>query len=332
MLSLTFVTFLLAGFSFSGAALGSTAAESQANSPIDSLNKPKSELSELADTSKAIFLGHNVSPSSYSLRAGHFSAGNFGIAAGITDQVTLATSPWLWSSYEAANIHMKWITERSKGSRVGAMVSYFETFGDQPFLKCVGDWEGYLCPNQTAELVEERRQANPMGYRFMEAISALPTRYQFQAVATHFLYGVDDGRQTYHFNLKFSYFFNDDRAYSIRIDPGSNEIRGQVDATVLIEHRANRKLRFGFETGFLGLNAVVPSGHLGLSTSWMSEFWLFQFGASMTWRLPNTGPRMVEELGASDTGFHTAKDGQFYYGGRYHQSSIHPELQLQYFF
>lgn len=121
---------------------------------------------------------------------------------------------------------------------------------------------------------------------------------------------VSNGRQSYHFNFKFSYFFNDDRAHSIRIDPGADEIRGQVDATVLVEHRASRKLRFNFETGFLGLNAVVPSGHLGLSTSWMSEFWLVQFGASMTWRLPNTGPRMFEYLGASDTGFHTAKDGQ----------------------
>jgi hypothetical protein len=283
--------------------------------------------------SRAVFLGHNASPSSYALSAGQVTVGNFGIATGITDQLTIATSPWLWASYEAANVHLKWIKKRRSGTRIGALVSYFETFGDRPFLKCVGDWEGtWYCPNQPADVVEERRYSNPGNYKYTEAIAALPNRYQFQTVATHFLYGIDSGRQSYHFNFKFSYFFNDDRAYSIRVDPGANEIRGQVDATVLVEHRASQKLRFNFETGFLGLNAVVPSGHLGLSTSWMSEFWLVQFGASMTWRLPDTGPKMFEYLGGSDTGFHTAKDGQFFYGGRYHQSSVHPELQLQYFF
>lgn len=320
MLRVTLITLAISVLTVLKAAHGSNSSESRA--PI----------AETTDRSEAIFLGHNVSPSSYSLRAGQIGVGNFGIAAGVTDQLTLATSPWLWSSYEAANVHLKWINRWPNGSRFGAMVSYFETFGDRPFLKCAGDWEGYQCPNQPSETIEQRRQTNPLGYRFMESISALPNRYQFQAVASHFLYGIDVGRQTYHFNFKFSYFFNDDRAYSIRIDPGNDEIRGQIDATLLVEHRFTQAVRFNFEAGFLGLNAMVPSGHLGVSTAWLSGAWLAQFGASATWKLPNTGPGIIENIGASDSGFHTAKDGQYYYGGRYHESSIHPELQIQYFF
>ncbi|MBN8539245.1 MAG: hypothetical protein J0L82_02570 [Deltaproteobacteria bacterium] len=309
-------------------ALGSISTESRVATLAESL----AALPEISDRPETVFLGHNATPSSYALGAGQITAGNFGIAAGITDQVTIATSPWLWASYEAANVHLKWITPRSNGSRIGAMVSYFETFDDRPFLKCVGEWEGYLCPNQPAEIVEQRRQANPLGYRFTESVSALPNRYQFQAITTHMLYGIDNGRRTYHFNLKFSYFFNDDLPYSIRIDPGTNEIKGQVDATVLIEHRFSSQARLNFETGFLGLNAIVPSGHIGFSAGWTSGFWLAQIGASATWRLPNTGPNMFVFLGESDIGFHTAKDGQHYYGGRYRQSSIHPEVQIQYFF
>lgn len=287
---------------------------------------------ELIADSKAVFLGHNTSPSSYSLGKGQVTVGNFGIAMGITEQITVATSPWLWASYEAANVHLKWTRATQDDSRVGILVSYFETFGEKSFLKCAGDWEGYLCPNQSSEIVQERRQANPLGYQLMEAIAAVPTRYQFQAVATHLLYAIDSGRQTYHFNLKFSYFFNDDRPYSIRIDPGSDEIKGQVDATVLLEHRTNENLRFNFESGILGLNAFVPSGHIGASAAWNSGLWLVQFGASATWMLPNTGSRMFEYLGSSEVRIHTAKDGQHYFGSRYHQTSIHPEVQIQYFF
>lgn len=320
MLRLALISLTTAVFAISGLAQASISAESRA--PIE----------DLSQKSQSVFFGHNVSPSSYSLSTGQIAVGNFGIAAGINDRLTIATSPWLWSSYEAANVHLKWINRRPNGSRVGAMVSYFETFGDRPFLKCVGDWEGYQCPNQPSETVELRRQTNPSGYRFMESISALPNRYQFQAVATHLLFGIDNGHQTYHFNLKFSYFFNDDRAYSIRIDPGNDEIRSQVDATLLVEHRFTQAFRFNFEAGFLGINAIVPSGHLGISTAWMAGAWLAQFGASATWKLPNTGPGMIENIGVSDVGFHTAKDGQYYYGGRYYESSIHPELQIQFFF
>ncbi len=281
---------------------------------------------------RPVFLGHNASPSSYSLGSGQVTVGNFGIAAGITEQITVATSPWLWASYEAANVHLKWTRATKDDSRVGVLVSYFETFGEKSFLRCAGDWSGYSCPNQPAEIVQERRRADPLGYRLMEAISAVPTRYQFQVVATHFLYGMDSGQQTYHFNFKLSYFFNDDLPYSIRIDPGSDDIRGQADATVIVEHRTNDSLRFNFETGVLGLNAIVPSGHLGASAAWTSGFWIVQIGASATWMLPNTGPKMIEYLGSSESRIHTAKDGQYYFGGRYRQTSIHPEFQVQYFF
>lgn len=283
-------------------------------------------------TPKPVFLGHNVSPSSYTLRARQIAAGNFGIAAGITDQITIATSPWLWLSYEAANVHLKWIEDLSNGSRVGALVSYFETFGDSPFLRCAGDWEGWMCPNESPDIIQLRRQSNPLGYQYVEAISALPDRYQFQTVAAHVLYGMDSGRQSYHFNFKFSYFFNDDRAYSIRVDPGTDQIRGQFDTTVLIEHRINSNVRVNFETGFMGLNAIVPFGHFGLSVTWVKGFWLTQLGASATWKLPDTGNSILETVGRTDSRLHTARDGQSYYGGRYLESSVHPELQIQYFF
>jgi hypothetical protein len=335
MLPLAIRTFIviglfLPGWVYCSATAVSAQTDSSTNTCASADCRPKQKSKE--KNLKAVFLGHNASPSSYALSAGQVTAGNFGIAVGITDHITIATSPWLWASYEAANIHVKWVAERDNGFRVGALVSYFETFGDSPFLRCIGAWEGWMCPNQSPEIVDLRRQANPVGYKLTEAISAFPNRYQFQTVASHFLYGIDSDRQSYHLNLKFSYFFNDDRAYSIRVDPGTDAIRGQVDATVLLEHRVNSYFRLNFEAGALGLNAIVPSGHLGFSAAWANQFWLAQVGASATWMLPSTGPRMIENLGASEERFHTAKDGQFYYGGRYYQTSVHPEFQLQYFF
>lgn len=329
------VTFLVPGWAFGSATADSIMADGtppNGESKICADSDCRAKLPTKTRSSKTVFLGHNASPSSYALGAGQVTAGNFGIAAGITDQITIATSPWLWASYEAANVHLKWINERNNGARVGALVSYFETFGDKPFLRCVRDLGDYFCPNQSSEVVEQRRQANGLGYEYDEAVSAFPDRYQFQAIAAHLLYGIDSGRKSYHFNFKFSYFFNDDRAYSIRVDPGSDEIRGQLDATVLVEHRFNQTLRFNFEAGFLGLTAIVPSGHVGISSAWAAGSWIAQLGASATWKLPNTGPGMIENIGVSDVGFHTAKDGQYYYGGRYYESSIHPELQIQFFF
>lgn len=57
------------------------------------------------DKQRSDFLvGHNLTPTSYTLPAGETTVGTYAVGVGVTDNFMLATSPFIWLGYNMANI------------------------------------------------------------------------------------------------------------------------------------------------------------------------------------------------------------------------------------
>ncbi|CAN5727955.1 hypothetical protein BH10BDE1_BH10BDE1_30050 [soil metagenome] len=276
----------------------------------------------------AFEIGHNATPTSYAMKAKTWTVGQYGAGYALSDSLFIATSPWIWASYNTMNLTAKWIKPVTSKVRAGFFAAYFQSYEATPFLKCSSEW---ACGG--AEPIDGLVRM-PDGTVYPMANSPYfvqVTRYQFQAAVAQALLGVDLGRFTVHSGLKYSYFFYDDYPYSLRMDPGDDAIRGQLDATVLIEHRLNERVRLNFEFGSLGLTDLEPYLHLGTSITLMSPRWLVQLGGSMTGKLGDVGSDTFWTPGVFDQRLHASREGQQYFG-RYLTSAVHPEVQIQYFF
>lgn len=271
------------------------------------------------------YIGHNLTPSTNTLDKGQFTVGTYAVAVGISKKLFVATSPWIWLSYNTANLHLKWVPFDDGTTRIGLFVSYFESFNSAPLDGGIG-WSSAVC--------RDRRTCGgglPPG--------TAPTtfglnRYQWKSTSLHALFSSRwKSEVESFFSLKYSYFWNDDLPYSIRMDPGSDSIRGQLDATQLTAIRlSNPHYRLGLECGALGLNYISPYIHLGSSLTYMASRWLAQVGASYTIQFGEILKESGWHPGRFDSRLHSSQsDGQTYYF-RYLQTALHPEIQLQYYF
>lgn len=264
-----------------------------------------------------LFIGHNLTPSTDVLRSGAFTVGNYAAGYGLTENVLIATSPWLWTTYNTTNFHIKYSQVISPESTVGLMASYFDSFG-------------------SSELVD------PSYSNGMPGTFALPTgsevaigtnRYQWTSYSTSGLYSYRyQGGLTQYLNLKYSYYVNDDRPYSLRMDPGDDGIRDQVDISTLLKIPVESGASLSLEGGVLGANFVEPYVHMGASVSFQKQGWLVQLGASYTVPVSLLGTSEGMDVGRMDNRVHLSKtDGKFY-RERYLQIAVHPEVQVQYSF
>ncbi len=56
----------------------------------------------------ALILGHNLTPTTTTLDAGEKMVGSYALGYGITDDLTIANSPWLDISYNMPNIDLRY--------------------------------------------------------------------------------------------------------------------------------------------------------------------------------------------------------------------------------
>lgn len=244
---------------------------------------------------KSIFIGHNATPTTYALPAHTITIGNYGVGYSPSDTTLIATSPWIWTSYNTANIVGKWAKPVSDRWRIGAFAAYFRSVEDRPLIK-----DGAL------------------------------QRYQFETAALQALASYQWHRTIVHAGLKYSYFINDDRPYSLRMDPGDESIRDQLDLTMLVEQKISEKMRLNFEFGILALTALRPYGHVGISWCVLLDSWLLQLGASYTAQWASVGTDQFWTPGTGNNRWKSNSDGQLYTG--YMVTALHPEIQIQYFF
>jgi hypothetical protein len=117
--------------------------------------------------------------------------------------------------------------------------------------------------------------------------------------------------------LNFMHFWDETVPFSLRRDPG-NDQPYQFSLTTLQRVSWTETAGFAFEFGILGLNYEKPLVHNGYSVYKMTESFLFQAGLSIS-AAPNNFNRLYSRPDARGR----AKDYDY---------SVHPEIQLQYFF
>ena len=285
----------------------------------------------------SFLIGHNVTPTTETPRQGVGTVGNYALGWGLTDNLFLATSPWIWVSYNTANLHLKWAKNVSQKSRFGVFASYFESYNSEPFLTAVNGSNWNDGPGGNGPGGGGPPGGGPGGggggggsARTYAALS----RYQWQSASVHFLYSYafnpDD---KIYFNLHYGYFWNDEFPYSIRMDPGTDTIREQIDLTALTSVRmGDSDFHWLFEFGGLGLNYWQPYMQLGSSIAYKSASWLVQLGASYTIQFSEINKKASWTPGRYDSRLHYSNTEGRYYYYRYLQTALHPEVQLQYFF
>jgi hypothetical protein len=280
---------------------------------------------------KSFLIGHNMTPTTEIPKPGVWTVGNYALAVGVSDHLFVATSPWIWVSYNTANIHFKWTKATSENSRFGFFASYFESYDSSPLIGEIGG-------SQVSKRPGSLPPAGPPAFAPLATTTVggykATTRYQWKSASLHSLYNYkfDSGTTTY-LSLKYSYFWNDDFPYSIRMDPGRDDIRGQWDFTTLTNVPiSNSDFSWNLEFGGLGLNYKAPYCHMGLSLGYASQSWLVTLGASYTAQFRELNQQSAWVPGRYDGRAHISQiDGATYYF-RYLQTAMHPEVQVQYFF
>jgi hypothetical protein len=82
-----------------------------------------------AEEVPGFLIGHNFTPTSYTLPKGHLTAGNYAVAYGLTDELTIGTSPWMIVAYNMPMIEVKYGFEtRGFLQRLSFDFNYFKTF------------------------------------------------------------------------------------------------------------------------------------------------------------------------------------------------------------
>lgn len=195
---------------------------------------------------KSILFGHNVTPTTYTLPRSVVTVGNYVAGVGVTDRLTLATSPWLYYSYNMYSAVVKY-----RGCLEAGVAG------------CDWDWGVQAMYLKTGHFGS--------------------SSYQMTAVSGSFVVKKDFA-DFYSLNLavNYMYFFDETAPFSLRREPYNNDAY-QVTASTLQEVRLPGHFGLLVETGILGVNYVYPEIHVGLSVSHRSRVTLAQFGFSQTY-------------------------------------------------
>jgi hypothetical protein len=194
-----------------------------------------------AATQSSVLLGHNLTPTTYGLSKGGVTAGTYALAYGLSDQWTIATSPWLIVNYNMATVITRITTAPGEQlPRAALEVSYFKTI---PML-----WNRY-----TQESL------------FIRATGS------FSLGPSHVM----------HLSAGYQYFFDYARPFSLRlVPPWDTETPQTLSASTLQEIHLSDHLGVFLEAGLLGVNYLHPYLHLGASFFWKWDWGLLQAGLS----------------------------------------------------
>jgi len=80
-----------------------------------------------ASEGNSILFGHNLSPTTYTLKKGVASFGNFVAGLGVTDNLTLGVSPWMYTSYNMYSFVARYGKALDDDHRLGVQAAYFKT-------------------------------------------------------------------------------------------------------------------------------------------------------------------------------------------------------------
>jgi hypothetical protein len=165
------------------------------------------------------------------------------------------------------------------------------------------------------------------GYmRTFEGPNLLDTDFQMEAASASVVYGVNvNSRVRLHLNATIYYFLEETFPFSIRREPGTDDPY-QHSVSLLVESQLTRHWRINGEVGVLGLSYLYPQLISGGSLGYQNGGWYTQLGFSVTGT-----PRAYFSSAKADIPIVDLND-PFDREQMKYDFSIHPEVQLQYYF
>lgn len=294
MLKTFFITFLFL------CASQSAHAQSTADLPRNETADSVSAIQNFGSRS----IGHIVSPSSTMLKKNEIAIGTLFLGYGLTPQWMVGFSPFVYETYKMNNFESRWAWDLNSQERIIFGVEYFKTFG--PTSHVDSQWIEY-CSNAPLLGGNDCDRGNhPYGFHSFK-MEAWDGKLTYSRMIS----------DAYRLGLTTSiyYYLDDSRPFSLRMDPG-NQDRFAANLTSLHEFRLNKNYFFNLEGGFWGMNYQYPYLHLGatVNVQTTSKAFLAGIGISSTF-----SPWFPEDKIVLFNGYDSRK-------------SIHPELQVQYFF
>lgn len=204
----------------------------------------------LAGGAQPILLGHNLTPTPYTLRKGDAIAGTYAIGYGVTDDFMVSTSPFIWVGYGMAMANARYRFYRG-GPDVEGVGQRFETTFEPMYFKTFGF-----------------------------------SRYHQESVFLR-LTGAAHLSKDYTFILStgHQYFWDDTHPYSLNPRAGLQKYLPSI--SMLHEFHIMGLYGILFEMGTLALNYPEPYSHVGVSGFYKNTWLLIQLGISRTAMLPN---------------------------------------------
>lgn len=195
---------------------------------------------------KQIRYGHNLSPTTETLKQGQLAVGFAAVSLGVTDNLTLGTSPWIAWDYNMINFAVRWKHKLDHRNVVGLQTHYFNTYNEN-----------------------ERRFER--------------TIYSMHAISQFFTYSYRLAEQAnLIFNINPMYFFDEEVPFSLRRSGGTNDSY-QINSTALLQTKILPWFTTNIELGVLGANYTYPQMITGLSgTFFIGQSFLLQLGFNIT--------------------------------------------------
>jgi hypothetical protein len=207
------------------------------------LAQKNTELPKSVFTKSNFFVGHSLSQTSYTLPKGRWMAGTFALGYGVTNNLTVGTSPWLLTLYNMPNILIRSKIELSTSSAVGVHVGYMKT-------------AEYFRNEYEMELL--------YGNLIYSFVVNKSVRTHFQGNLMNFF------NETRPFSIRVS---RPKLATQISFS----------NITELVAYRnKNHEIGFGAEIGYLGVNESRPYLHGGLSIYRKTKDLFIQAGLSLS--------------------------------------------------
>ncbi len=103
-------------------------------------NEGSAKIKTSVFTKTNFFVGHSLTQTSYTLPKGKWMMGSFALGYGITDDVTLGTSPWLVTLYNMPNVILRTKKSLSTSAAVGLQLGYMKT---QNYLRSLYEMETF---------------------------------------------------------------------------------------------------------------------------------------------------------------------------------------------
>ena len=214
---------------------------------ISSLSSPVPPQATATTSPKIFFPGHNLTPTTDTLSKNEVTLGTYVVGYGVTDRLTLATSPWFDYFYNMPMINGRLLVYQQNNFRVITEINFFKTYDTS---------SGYY-------------SEAGLGYEQTSAFLRIAASEKF------------NNFYTLTASFGYQYFWDDLKPYSFRLVPGNTD---PYNASASTLHQFSWTRHFGnfLEGGVMGLNYATPYLHLGASVYSQWKWGMVLIGASRT--------------------------------------------------